>query len=135
QRIEEPGGIGGDAFAQLIAQAVLAGGLEGHGRARLRGAGGEVRLEAGARDREKTAALRQRELRGGPAGELTVDLHLRPGRLARELEGAARPGAQGRARRLVRLAHPGWVLGLVELDVDRRRARARERLRGARVAA
>ena len=94
-----------------------------------------MRLEAGARERQEAAPLRQRQLRRRPSRELAVDLDLGAGRLAGELDAAPGPGARRGARRLVRLADGGRVVGLVQLDVDRRLARARERLRGARVAA
>ena len=53
----------------------------------------------------------------------------------RELDGPARPGADGGARRLVRLADGGRIVRLVQLDVDGGLGGARERVRGARVAA
>ena len=94
-----------------------------------------MRLEAGARERQEAAPRRQRQLRRRPSRELAVHLDLGAGRLAGQLDAAPGPGARRRARRLVRLADGGRVVGLVQLDVDRRLARARERLRGARVAA
>ena len=135
QRLEEPGGIGGDAVAQLIAQPVLAGGLQRDLRADRMGTRPDAACSPARVSDRKQRPWRQRQLRRRPSRELAVDLDLRAGRLAGELDAAAGPRAHGGARRLVRLADGGRVVGLVQLDVDRRLGRARERLGGARVTA